>query len=695
MSNPDLIYQRYGTNGRAVVSLMVMGAIVYGPFLGSAGFYWDDWPVVSQYSSHGVIGLTQYFAGERPVAGWLDEHLFSVFGLHAMNWQVFSLTLRCLSAIAVYAVFNLLWPTVREIAWTAGAFFLVYPGFTQQAISLTYTPHQLSWLLFLLSLTGVLLSIRFGRYRIPLTLAAVSAEACGYLLTEYFTGLELIRPVCIFFALRQIYPGSAARLKGTVLRWMPYAMTWFGYLFFRLFVFSATVRYKDVRVDLTNIVSDPSHQILLRLWTGIHNVTLAAIGAWCRPFVEDAIAPSSRAVLLSWLPAMFVVGVSVYTLRHMGGTSEIVADQKEGEESKRIQKSGIVLTAVGLLTAGLPFIMSGLRTEFELQQPSYEDRFDWPFMLPASLGLICVIRCVGRSRRTRLVLVCAVLFICSAYQVQKGLFYRREWLRQKAIFWQLAWRAPALAKGTSVFAYGLPKSLYRNHTAGMLDLLYEGNVEKSRMNYFIFDLGRSADESPSLARLGYDPQEPVSGEVRSFVFQGRADQSVVVSISPAGTLRLVNPEEPLEVPECNTSCLVLTRISHPEELIRDSPARRVAPLLAIFGQEPNRDWLYFFQKAELERQLQHWAAVATLADEANRQGYKPVDASEWFPFIEGYARVRKFDVAEQLSERIVTKSADLCSPMALLWERMEREGAVDAAESDRVRGICRKASAGS
>jgi hypothetical protein len=695
MTSPDSIRQRRSVHGPAILSLIIIGAVIYGPFVGSTGFYWDDWPLIWIYLSQGARGLAQYFAGERPVSGWFYSHLFPLLGFHPVGWQVFSLAVRCLSSVTIYGAISLLLPAAKKIAWTAGAFLLLYPGFTQQAISLSYAPHQLSLLLFILSLTGSLLSIRVLRYSTIITIASVVAEMGGYLLTEYFTGLELIRPVCIWFALGRRYPHlRGMRARNALQKWSPYAGTWLLYVIFRVAVFSPTsygpLRYKDVKLTVATIFSDPFKQLFGRIGAGVHNVMVSMVGGWCRPFLEDAIAPSTRAGILSWLPAVIVMGVSIYALRLMLVGDEVIAARDRDMEARTTWNVSVGLTVVGLLAAGLPFIVPGLRADFELQ-PSYKDRITLPFMLPASLFMIGLIMAVARSSRARLTLICGMLFICSAYQVQNEMFYRRDWLEQKSIFQQLAWRAPYLEPGTGLFVFGLPKSLYRNHSAGMLDLLYEGKAQNGGLSRFIFDMGQPPDEFPSLARLGFDAPGTISGEIRSFRFKGRTDESVVVSISRNGTVRVVTPENAMEVTECSSSCLAITRISHPEERIQNVLNRSDAPLLAIMGSGKEQSWLYFFQRAELERQLQHWAAVAALGDEASREGYTPADPSEWFPFVEGYAHVRRFDVAERMSERIVTESPSLCMAMSSLWKRMEQQGTSNAEGFHGALGICGRA----
>jgi hypothetical protein len=93
----------------------------------------------------------------------------------------------------------------------------------------------------------------------------------------------------------------------------------------------------------------------------------------------------------------------------------------------------------------------------------------------------------------------------------------------------------------------------------------------------------------------------------------------------------------------------------------------------MFGPEPKHEWSYFYQKAELERQLQHWDAVASLGDDAVKQGYAPTDASEWFPFIDGYAHAHRYRTAEELTSRVLRESPESVSALSSLWLRCSRE----------------------
>ena len=54
----------------------------------------------------------------------------------------------------------------------------------------------------------------------------------------------------------------------------------------------------------------------------------------------------------------------------------------------------------------------------------------------------------------------------------------------------------------------------------------------------------------------------------------------------------------------------------------------------IFGAEPPHTWCYYFEKADLARQLQDWQSVLQLEKQAREHGFTPKFGPEYVPFIE-------------------------------------------------------------
>jgi hypothetical protein len=669
-------------NTWAIASLFALGIAVYGVFIPTLGFYWDDWPVIWVFNALGGRGLAVYFAGERPVSGWIYAHLFPLLGTSPIGWHAAALAVRCFSSAFLFVAFCALWPNRRAAAWMIGALALVYPGFTQQPIALSYLPHHLSFLFFSISLTATILSITRPSFRWLLVPVALVTGGASYLITEYFAGLEFLRLFVIWELVgRSRTAGWRKRLGSAIQVWSPYGAVWAAYVVWRAFVFRVvshygTASYKDVGSDIAGIRSRPLHEAAVRILGGIHNILMGSVFAWTRPFNPDLIKVSLRTGILVGTVGAFVVGVAIWTLRLLA------KEEPPRNKANENPETGLFLGLVGLAVAGLPLAASGLIADFG-GNPSFSDRFTLPFMLGAAITLSVLLITSGRSNKSRSFLAYLALFTFSIHQIQNANLYRRDWLTQKSLFWQIAWRAPVLKPGTAVFVDGLPQSLYANHTAGMLNLLYNPSDSAGHLDYFMFDLSELLAEKPSsagAARLSYRAGDSIAGRLRSFEFRGTASPSLVSWISPGGIWRIVTPASAAEVLRGSAVCFNISPLSQPAQVISEGPQIPPGPLLRIFGPEPKHEWPYFYQRAELERQLQHWEAVAALGDEVREKGYKPDDPSEWFPFIDGYTKVHNYRTGAEITSTVLNESPDAVTALSSLWRRVGIENQQDSAQ---------------
>ena len=111
-------------------------------------------------------------------------------------------------------------------------------------------------------------------------------------------------------------------------------------------------------------------------------------------------------------------------------------------------------------------------------------------------------------------------------------------------------------------------------------------------------------------------------------------------------------------------------ISSPN-LILDEPRARMPE---VYTPEPEHDWCYYFEKADLARQFGDWEEVVSLGDTAFKLDERPNDPLELFVFIEGYAHREEWQRAMELSQESQQVSEAEVGPLlCLLWERIETE----------------------
>jgi hypothetical protein len=120
-----------------------------------------------------------------------------------------------------------------------------------------------------------------------------------------------------------------------------------------------------------------------------------------------------------------------------------------------------------------------------------------------------------------------------------------------------------------------------------------------------------------------------------------------------------------------------------DSLLRDAAVlSSTAPILSeatarmpeAYGPEPAHGWCYFFQKADLARQMKDWETVTRLGDDAFALNDYPNDPIERFVFIEGYAHTADWEKAVELSQNSYKVSKSYVGPLLCkLWDRIARE----------------------
>ncbi|MGD0585647.1 MAG: hypothetical protein ABSA86_07695 [Oryzomonas sp.] len=655
--------------------LFLISALVIGPFVTRTGFYWDDWPVVWAYHSLGPKGLAMYFHGNRPLSGWIYSVLFPLLGYSPAAWHALSFILWWLISVFVFFSFRALWPGKNRLVWIVALFALLYPGFTQHQIALTYIPQQVSLLLVLISLMTTMWSLKAKRFQWFSTVISLISGLLGYAIIEYFFGIEFMRPVMIMLAL-QYAQGSHSNspYKEAFRKWIPYGIAFFCLICWRLFFFHATQASREGMSIITGIASNPVSAISSRVFGAIRNLIMASLAAWARPIISpDLFLSGERYVRFSWVCGICVVVITTACVLMMDRNNSSFGG-KNNSASLDEPTGGVLLVGlISVLFAGLPLVFAEYYIDFDIY--SFSDRYTLPYLLGFSLILPGLIAYLKLSKKQELAVLSIFIFFFASFQFRNAVAFHRAWDEEKSIFWQCAWRMPNLQKGTSLFVYPLPPSIQGNHGAGLMNLLYDKKASIGHLDYFIFDLKRPiAVNIEGLERGFYAPSfkpgKPVAGKLRMFRFLGSTSRSIVVWLSPSGSVRFVDSTYKNEIPNLPPAVRSIAHLSHMEELVRNVKGLPDGILLQLAGPEPQHDWIYYYQRAELGRQLELWDTVAGLGDEVRRLNYQPYDVSEWFPFIEGYAMLYRFTEAFRLTDQVLAADPRALDALSELWLRI-------------------------
>ncbi len=180
------------------IALFLLGLVVYSYPLTALGYYWDDWEVVFLLHARSAALFAGYFAFDRPFA-WPYQVMYALVGLNPLAWHLATLAVRWAGIFLLYLSLRFVWPQLDSYLKWLGALLLVYPGYFQQSISAAYNRHFTAFFIFGLSIFLMVMAIKkpaMAWWLLPLSWVTAFIQIFTI---EYFVGLELIRPVLLWF----------------------------------------------------------------------------------------------------------------------------------------------------------------------------------------------------------------------------------------------------------------------------------------------------------------------------------------------------------------------------------------------------------------------------------------------------------------------------------------------------------------
>jgi hypothetical protein len=316
-----------------------------------------------------------------------------------------------------------------------------------------------------------------------------------------------------------------------------------------------------------------------------------------------------------------------------------------------------------MLVAGWPFWLTSVPVS--LGYPA--NRATLSFMLGVSLllaGLLALL-----PRQLNWILLAVLVSLAAGRQFQWSNDFRRDWNAQKNLFWQMTWRAPALKPGTIVLMNEKLAFYADNSIGAALNWIYAPDNHTSRVDYVLF----YPTNRLGGALVSLEPGQPVKYDYLAGQFEGNTSQVVAFYYAPPGCLRLLDPEiDPYNhlIPD-DSLMREAALISSSAPILNDGSNSRMPE---IYGPEPERAWCYYFERADLARQMDDWEQVAALGDKAFKLDDYPNDPLERFVFVEGYAQLGQWQQALDHSQASYKVSKNFVGPLLCkLWERIDRE----------------------
>jgi hypothetical protein len=152
---------------------------------------------------------------------------------------------------------------------------------------------------------------------------------------------------------------------------------------------------------------------------------------------------------------------------------------------------------------------------------------------------------------------------------------------------------------------------------------------------------------------------------RSWHFEGDPNAVLLVNNSVDSCMQILSPDQPQNHPPSSLLSEVLPLVNF--DRIVSQPSTPSIPPAEIFGREPRHTWCYYYQKASAAHQARDWGKVVALLEEADQQGYEPVNKTEWLLFVDAYRRMDDFSEAKELTNRINSRDPRLNATLCVYW----------------------------
>jgi len=619
--------------------------LAYGLLIPQLGFYWDGLAMSWIRYQLGPEAMAQYFSSNRPVWGLLYQLTTRLIPQVPIYWQIFALLWRWVTGLLVWAILRELFPERPRFALGTALLFLLYPGFNQQWGAYLYSHFFIVLSFFLFS---IYLMLRAQKERFWLwTSLAMLFSALNLWMHEYFFTLEAARIAILWVALRDEVGDFKTHLRRTLNLWMPYLAVFMAAVLSRLFIFNNQI-YEIGGEQAGTTPFNFLTTIPASLWT----VTVAA---WGQVFQFPDLANDGPRTTLVYgaitLATYGVVALALFWKRAQG-------DVRSVKDSYWAIGLGLFI----LLVAGWPFWLTGVPVS--LGFPA--NRATLSFMLGVSLllgGLLSLL-----PYRLDWVLVAVFIALAAGRQFQWSNDFRRDWNAQKNMFWQMTWRAPGLEPGTIVMMNEELAFYADNSIGAVLNWIYAPDNHSNRVDYVLFyPTNRLGGALPSL-----EPGIPVRYDYLAGQFEGSTSQVVAFYYAPPGCLRLLDAEiDPYNrtIPD-DSLMREAAYLSNTTFVL--SEQRAIMP--GIYHPEPEHGWCYYFEQADLSRQMDDWEKVVEIGDRAFKLDDYPNDPLERFVFIEGYAHAGDWSKALEYSEVSYKVSKNVVGPLLCrLWERIDKE----------------------
>jgi hypothetical protein len=466
--------------------------------------------------------------------------------------------------------------------------------------------------------------------KVALLVASIGTGWFYMALVEYSIGMEFLRLFFVTILVWQEMGGSQRqRIFKPLVRWLPFSIIPIGFLIWRVFLFNSTRSATDLSLQLGTFFESP-------LLVGLHWAVNMVYGtfntifaAWIVPFYNTVIMGEFRLCDTLLILAIGTGALIIILLGVWAGRSHSQGEQAGSNWINQAIWGGLVAVIVGVI----PVIMTNRTVDFGGSRYTLASAPGAIMMLVAGISLLT-------SRSLRAVLYGILVFLAVSTQVGNAtnLVHQADSLRD--FWWQVSWRAPQIEQGTTLVAdYSVMESPEDYVIWGPANLIYYSEKQFEVPIKIQLPAALPIDETVNRI-LGNGGGYEIDRR-GNLVDIGFGSVLVLTQSDSNSCVRFINGAMP-ELSMSDSSTIKLISAYSQIDLIKTDTAPATPPEL-IFGPEPEHSWCFYYQKASLARQNEDWQTVITLGEQAQSDGFSPMDRIEWIPFLQAYVATRQIE----------------------------------------------------
>ena len=632
--------------------LIIASALVYLPRISEFTFFKDDWYFIYDGFIAGPKVYIDVALHTRPIRGPLYQFLFSLFKINPFPYHFLLYIWRLLGGLGAFWMFNLLWTRQRKTNSLLALMVIIYPGFLWWTGGFEFQPYVLS---FALGIFSILFTLKFleTSSRWKQFAWAVSAFLSGWIylaLVEFAIGMEVFRllVVYLFVNRRSFKLNFWTKLLTTLRSTAIFFLIPISFIIWYQFFFDNWRKAQNAGVQLSQLLSSP----LSGLWTGVRllqstlNVTVLA---WTIPFQQNFFNSRLRDLIISLFFAVIIILLFfLYNYYRHPDADDMVEDGLTIERPKW-QDEAFWIGLLGVVGGVLPIILVNRNISFERLSH---------YALPASLAGVVFIGAIVFSVfpvKRRFIVLSLMIALATLTHHGAATISIRDAQAVNDFWWQMAWRAPDIST--------------ENNTTLLViypDVNYSDGSEVAWAPANIIYRPQSQEKVPltvaiSAVRLESDTLTKLVMGSKNYPKIDRIVKSTSMNYNYKNILVLTQPSAQSCLHAIDNRWVNLSTAdgayviagaskSNIENIIPygDFPT----PPEILFGAEPSHEWCYFYQKADLARQIGDWDQVIAIYEEAEKKGLHPNDQIELMPFLQAYAYRGDLKAVKQLSTRI-------------------------------------------